>query len=313
MDTLATYQQLCETEGSAIPLFQQYWWMNSVCHGKHWDVAFAYDSQRNIIGAMPYLWGSKLGLRYIIQPQLTQFCGPWYRYPSNPISENHRLQFETDAATQFIEHFKQLHPVLFQQNFSPSITNWLPFHWAGYRQTTRYTYRLNDISQPQQLFESFSRNERQRRILKLQEQTHTVSLTPDDFADFQNHCRDLTHQHNLVPRDLIVRLSTQAITRDQGLILGLETDTDSQLIAAIFAPFDDRCAYFLIPAVLEPFRKQGAMETLVWMLIQQLSGRTKSLDFEGSMDKGIEQFYRSFGAVQTPYFSISKCPIYLPI
>ena len=32
------YRELCETEGSAIPLFLQYWWMETVCEGKQWDV-----------------------------------------------------------------------------------------------------------------------------------------------------------------------------------------------------------------------------------------------------------------------------------
>ena len=31
------------------------------------------------------------------------------------------------------------------QNFHYGITDWLPFYWEGYRQTTRYTYMLKDI------------------------------------------------------------------------------------------------------------------------------------------------------------------------
>ena len=30
------YKQLCEAEGSRIPLFQQYWWMETVCEGQQW-------------------------------------------------------------------------------------------------------------------------------------------------------------------------------------------------------------------------------------------------------------------------------------
>lgn len=28
----------------------------------------------------------------------------------------------------------------FNMNFHYSITNWLPFYWRGFKQTTRYTY-----------------------------------------------------------------------------------------------------------------------------------------------------------------------------
>ena len=53
--------------------------METVCCGKQWDVALAHNDDGAVIGAMPYLIGSKLGLRYIVQPQLTQYNGPWYK------------------------------------------------------------------------------------------------------------------------------------------------------------------------------------------------------------------------------------------
>ena len=50
-----------------------------MCHDKQWDVALAHDDNGNITAALPYLRGKKLGIRYIVQPQLTQYNGPWYR------------------------------------------------------------------------------------------------------------------------------------------------------------------------------------------------------------------------------------------
>lgn len=308
METKVIYRHLCENEGDKIPLFQQWWWMDAVCAGKKWDVALAYDQQR-VSAALPYLVGSKCGLKYIIQPQLTQFCGPWYHYPDSVRSENQRLVFEQNAASELIRQVDRIHPLLFQQNFSPAVTNWLPFYWEGFRQTTRYTYRINDISNPEAVFSNFNKNERQRRILKLQPQTHISTLSPAEFADFQSLCRKQQHQRNLLPYPLVADLATRASDREQGLLLGLRKNDDRQLIAAAFAPFDSNFAYFLIPAVLEPFRSEGAMETLVWHLIEQLSPKTRGFDFEGSMQQGIEHFYRSFGAIQTPYFCVSKCPI----
>ena len=60
------YRQLCETEGSRIPLFQQYWWMETVCEGKEWDVLLSQKESR-IEGALPYLIGYRMGLRFIVQ------------------------------------------------------------------------------------------------------------------------------------------------------------------------------------------------------------------------------------------------------
>src|SRR5689334_24058521 len=35
---------------------------------------------------------------------------------------------------------------LFFQAFHPSSSNWLPFYWSGFRQTTRYTYVIEDLT-----------------------------------------------------------------------------------------------------------------------------------------------------------------------
>ena len=36
-------------------------------------------------------------------------------------------------------------PEIFCQNFHYSVTNWLPFYWHGFSQTTRYTYVIENL------------------------------------------------------------------------------------------------------------------------------------------------------------------------
>ena len=102
------YKALCETEGSAIPLFLQYWWMEAVCEGKRWDVLLVHDRQGNPLAAMPYLISSKMGLRYVLQPQLTQFNGPWYSAAVDS------LEAEMEAGQQLAAQVKGLRLVYFQ-------------------------------------------------------------------------------------------------------------------------------------------------------------------------------------------------------
>ena len=77
-------------------------------------------------------------------------------------------------------------------------------------------------------------------------------------------------------------------------------------MSARFAVYDSRCAYSLMSAHDNALHKNGHSETLFWDLIKFLSDKTVAFDFEGSMDEGIEFFYRSFGARQTPFFEICK-------
>ena len=300
------YRALCEEESLHIPLFQQYWWMEAVCTGKRWDVLLAHDEEGIIQAALPHLIGRKMGLRYILQPQLTQFNGIWFRHPaSSPHPDRHRLQYEERWAADIIRQLESLHVVFYQQTFSPQFNNWMPFFRAGYRQTTRYTYRLEDIGNSSQIWDGMSRNERQRRIERLLPDTRLESLSATDFAQFQSHCRSERNQHNLLPQQLVERVCDAALQRGQAFCHGLR-DSKGALISALFAPYDDRCAYYLIPAVLPAYERIGAMDTLIWLTLQAAGSHCRSFDFEGSMIPGIEQYYRSFGATQTPLMRISR-------
>ena len=86
--------------------------METVCHDKQWDVALAHDDNGNITAALPYLRGKKLGIRYIVQPQLTQYNGPWYRQGAD----------HNYADIQLRAHIRHLRLALFLQNFAPGLT-----------------------------------------------------------------------------------------------------------------------------------------------------------------------------------------------
>lgn len=305
MDNKSLYRQFCETAGAEVPLFQQYWWMETVCAGKEWEVALALKGDR-IEGAMPFLVRRRVGMVYVLQPQLTQYSGPHYCYPDG-LSDAERVAFEHRVGRTLLRQLDAYKPIYVMQHCSPQITNWLPFYWDGFGQTTRYTYRLNDIGDSGRLFAAFDRDERQKKIRRLEGETQVrFDMTAAEFARFHRRYWQSKGERDLLDESFIVRVCESAVARRQGVIASL-CDQEGQLLAARFAVFDSRCAYTLMSA-LEPSRyRNGYTETLVWGLLQWLADKTKAFDFEGSMDEGIEHFYRSFGAVQTPYFELSRC------
>jgi hypothetical protein len=44
----------------------------------------------------------------------------------------------------------------------------------------------------------------------------------------------------------------------------------------------------------------------MWEAIKFARSVTRQFNFEGSMIEPVERFFRAFGAVQTPYFQITK-------
>ena len=304
MTSKQTYKQICEQRPDDVPLFQQYWWLEAVCDGKKWDVALAYDGD-NIVGAMPFHFVRRMGFTFILQPQLTQFLGPLFFYGAND-TQSHRLDFEKNVVSKLIDQLEVIKPAATIIHTSPQIVNWLPFYWRGYRQTTRYTYRIPDISDVNAVFAAFDKSKRQRKITKIEKQTSVrYDMTAADFAVFHHRYWESKGCKDLLSESFIERVCSAAISRGQGVI-GSLYDEDSKLLAARFVAYDNHSAYSLLSAMEPSLHRSGHSETLMWELIRYLSGKTHAFDFEGSMDEGIEYFYRSFGAQQTPFFELCK-------
>lgn len=293
------YRQLCETEGSRIPLFQQYWWMETVCKDKQWDVLLCQHNGR-IEGALPYLVGRKYGLRYILQPQLTQFCGPWYNHPENA----DRVEFEHRVGSDLAAQLNALRAHLCLMHFSPAVTDWLPFHWAGYSQTTRYTYRFPSIADPDTLIANASRARRQNLSDVESLCTLDTFFSPKEFAIMHHEYFLRKKGSDLLSKEFIERVCHIALGRNQALLWALR-DHNGHPVNVSFVVYDKQCAYALMSAIA-PDAPRNSQTYLFWQMIRHLSSITQSFDFEGSMDKGNEYFYRTFGTVQTPFFEVSR-------
>jgi hypothetical protein len=280
--------------------------METVCEGKEWDVALAYSKDGSVIGALPYLIGSKFGLRYIVQPQLTQYNGPWYRYPEE-LNIRKKLQFQYDVDEQLIEHLKKLKLAFFSQNFSADVTTWLPYHWAGYKQTTRYSYRYDDISNPSEVWSQIRRRDRQKTIESLMPQLEVIGdVSPNFFSSFYVNYWMQLGRKCLFTSEFVSRLCDTSISRGNGMLVGLKDKRTGILVGVTFAVYDAKCAYSLMAAFDRSDDAKGISECLFWAIMNQLSSRTVSFDFEGSMNRDIEYLYRSFGARPIAYHHIWK-------
>ena len=79
-----------------------------------------------------------------------------------------------------------------------------------------------------------------------------------------------------------------------------------EVIAVNFLVYDDNTVYYLMGGI-DPSKKDlGAMDAIQFESIKFALESGRRFDFEGSMIESIEKYFRSFGAIQTPYFSISK-------
>jgi lipid II:glycine glycyltransferase (peptidoglycan interpeptide bridge formation enzyme) len=193
----------------------------------------------------------------------------------------------------------------FTQHFHYSVSNWLPFYWRGFQQTTRYTYVLEHLDDLDALWTGLRENIR-RGIRKAQK---LVAIRDDLGLDVFQDLNEMTFRRQGLPmpytRDVVARIDRSCAERGCRRILVAE-DAQKRLHAGVYLVWDSRAAYYLIGGADPELRNSGAMSLLMWEAIQFASTVTKTFDFEGSMLEPVERFFRSFGADQKPYFRVTR-------
>jgi hypothetical protein len=292
------YRELCAKEDS-MPVFSRDWWLDAVC-GKDWD-ALILEKNDEVYAAMPLYIPCR---QVISMPDYTQTMGVWFAAGADDAKYSSLLADRQAACKRFVE---QLRPYRsFLQNFSYGFTDWLPFYWAGYQQTTRYSYLLRDIQNFDRILSGMSQQTR-RNIKRAERASVTVrrDLETDDFLKVQSLTFGRQHQRNTQSPVILRRLIDAARERGQGDLFG-GVDRDGNLHAAAFVVWQPGSAYYIAGGGDPAFRASGAHSLVLWEAIRYVSQYTGRFDFEGSMLPGVERFFREFGAVQTPYFRISR-------
>lgn len=288
-------------------VFCRSWWLEAVA-GEQFEVLTLRRGGR-IVAGMPLAWHRRWGFRLLHMPQLTQTLGPLLGPPASESYEK-RLSAEMELLGALVAAM----PRAAHTNFfcHPSLTNWLPFYWAGYEQTTRYTYAIEDLSDPERVFASFAHMK--RKNLKKAERLVEVREDMEPRAFYEHHAESLRKQGERIfySFELFERVHRAATQRGAGKTWQA-VDAAGNVHSAIFVVFDAASAYYLISTIDPSFRGSDSATLLVKRAIEYVAPRTKRFDFEGSMVQGVEASFRKFGAVQRPYFHLHRNDLPLPI
>jgi len=281
-------------------IFCRSWWLQAVCPNG-FEILTLRKGDR-IVAGMPMLIHRKRGYTRISMPTLTQVFGILL---APPTSENYErnLSDEMNILNALVEAIPKFN--VFSMRFHYNFTNWLPFYWAGYKQTTRYTYVIPDLTDLNRVFSEF--NHSKRKNIKKAEKL--VSVCTDLPAEelYANHVLTLNKQGEQISYSFnhFKRIYDAAYEKGCGKTW-YALDDQKNIHAAIFVIFDNKSAYYLISTIDPDFRNSDSATLLVRDAIAYVSKYTNRFDFEGSMIRGVENSFRKFGAIQTPYFSISK-------
>ena len=288
------------TDGAASSspvMFHEPWWLDAVAPGEWRETKVVRNGE--LLASMPYLAARGRLFTSLTMPPITKSLGPWLRPSSAKYAR--RLAQEKDLLEELIG---QLPPHdYFAQNFHYSVTNWLPFYWAGFQQTTRYTYILEDLADPGMVWNGLTQSIRTDVRKAERKVSIRTDLGLDHFLDI--NALTFAKQGSPLPytRELVARVDAAAARRGQRKMYFAE-DAEGRTHAAAYIVWNEQAAYYLMGGADPALRNSGATSLLLWQAIQDAAEVTESFDFEGSMIESIERFFRGFGATQKPYFHV---------
>jgi GNAT acetyltransferase-like protein len=284
-------------------IFCRSWWLKSVSHESR---VLGYFESGRLIAGIPLFHERRMGIKFCCMPKLTQTWG--VVMAPLPGKRAAMASRESQILEIFARHLAQQSP--FVQAFHPGSQNWLPFYWNGFTQTTHYTYVLDELDSLARVWDGFEQNQR-TKIRKAESLGIRVRRSSPEVV-FEASMMSFVRQRQRHPIRLpyLCRLVSAARENHAGECFAA-VDPEGRVHDAAFFVWDTRRGYFLAGGGDPSLRSSGGGSLLVWRLIQFAASRTAVFDFEGSMIKPIESFFRSFGAKRVPYNRIIKLPGWL--
>lgn len=281
--------------------FQTSWWLEAVVPGQWGEVTL--ESKGTLVARWPYYRLKKWGYTFLVMPRLTPVLGPWL----HPLGGKYtsRISQERKLMNELLEKLPPFD--MLWQNLHYSITDWLPFYWQGFRQTTKYTYVIEDLSDLEAVWNGMKKSTRE--VIRKAEKSGLQVIESDDLEAFL-HLNELTFARQNLPlpysKELVRRIDAACKLRSARKIF-LTIDSRGRIHAGRYVVYNKQAACALMDGSDPELRQSGGLPLAVWESIKFASTTSKVYDFDGSMKKNLELAIRGFGGVQKPFHQILKC------
>ena len=285
----------------ALPVFFRPWWMDMM--SANWD-AIVIKEKEEVVAVWPYSFEQKMGFQLLRNPLLTPYLGPQFFLPQKEKAFG-RWNQEDRIYQQFWQQLPQWD--FFEVMCLPGYNNFLPFHQKGFSHTQRITYHIDLTASEDVMLQGMKSN--QRNHIKQAAQDLKVM---EGTAYLKEFC--LHHQQTFQRKDkrylysepFLTKLIQTSMAETSGLMLTALHD-DGSFAASVFTVYDHDTMYLLLSSFNAQKLHNGAVSLLIFEAIKKAKSLgLKTFDFEGSMDVGIEGFFRSFGGQRVPYLCCTQ-------
>lgn len=293
------YKDFCKQE-KGLPIFHQDWWLDIVCAG--WDVAIVKNGD-DIAGVWPYVIESKLGVSIVRDPVLTSYLGPYVSFPDD-LKPSKRDGFEYDTIAQLLEQMPDAQ--VWSTALMPELKQVGLFNDNGFDVGVRQTFIMPLAQDMEELFSRLHEDHRRKVRKALKELT--IADEPELLEELWSYQKSTLEGKDVAMHfsvDQLKRLHAACAERGQTSLWVARKDDKVQAI--VWHVWDGERAYYLVGGKAPSSKNNNAMTALLWHAIERSKAQGLiSFDFEGSMDSGVERFFRNFGADRSLYLVLKK-------
>ena len=237
----------------------------------------------------------------INEPPLTRTLGPIFKRLSN-ISNYSQRMLNRKWLNLLLDKIDK--KKVFQFCTHHNYHDWLTFRWKGYKQTTRYTYLIDNNETEDEIWQKFTQNRKRDIKIALGNNLH-VKIS-DDFKLLYKMI-ELTYKRQGKKFGLryndFKRLDVEIKNRNMRRIF-ITYDEHNQPHAALYVVFNSKSAYYLLCGSNPKLRHLKGNILAFWQAIKYFRTRTNYSNFGGSDIERIENFLKQFGGKLTQYFHI---------
>lgn len=267
------------------------------------DFVGIFKDEHQMIGGFYFMRTKKFGFTFLKLPPYTPHCGLFFSSDSkNQSSVN---SFSKEVVSEVCTYISNQKAALIVLAFPSAVADMQPFIWEKYKVIPNYTYRIDLQKSMEEIKSNFDSKNRNVINKAVKEEVVVTKNTLDkqSLNDFFVNSLSTTgaNIYNTELKNIFLKFS------DDSNSFSLEAKKNNELLGVVFCVFDKTACYYLLGGVNKTAGVAGVNNILVQYAIETAKDlNCRIFDFEGSMLKGVEKFFRSFGPELFPYYTVNK-------
>lgn len=284
--------------------FQTAW--SSIYNDQQLHQCLIVNNNDEVIGCFQYFTFTKAIFKIIIAPPFTPNICLTYLNPAESVVGKH--SFSKELLTVVADYLTELKADLADLALPADVIDTQPFTWKGFQSILRYSYWLDLRQTEEELWNKLS-SEKRKSINRAQKEAVQVELVADRQSCFELILKSLSRNQVLKNQETIQKIVMNPELANVSFAFLAKNSAGP--LATAFCVVNGDTAIYLFGGTSETTSNNGAGVMCMWQCILHAKklGLLK-FDFEGSMQPGIERYFREFGGNLVPYAAIeAKRPL----